>query len=102
VEDISHHLGGVGSPMYAALATWPDLSTSTVQPIFDFISMPMTLALALASALEWASGLALAIVSQGTWIPIGPVTARFGTLQAAMYFSPVVGQSCYSMESKAS
>jgi len=78
--------------MNAAHATRPDISTSNLQQIFDFISTAMALALALA----------LAIISQGTWIPIEPTTARTANVREAMCFSSVMELSCSSLESKAS
>jgi hypothetical protein len=76
--------------MYTALATRPDVSASNLQPIFDYISTAM------------ASVSASAIVSQGTRIPIGPMTARTANLREAMCFSPVMELSRGSLESGAS
>jgi len=88
----------VGSLIYAALATRPDISTSNVQPIFDYISTAM----ASAPASAPASASASAIVSQGTWIPIGPMTAWTANLKEAVCFSPGMELSRGSLESKAS
>jgi len=78
--------------MNAALATRPDISTSNLQLIFDYISTAMVSASASASA----------IVLQGTRILIEPMTARTANLKEAMCFSPVMELSRGSLESKAS
>jgi hypothetical protein len=76
--------------MNAAHATRPDISTSNLQQIFDYISTAM------------ASASASAIISQGTRIPLEPTTARTANLREAICFSPVMELFRCSLESKAS
>ena len=83
-----------------SLAIWLLLiefcSTTNLQPIFDYISMAITL------AFTFASESPSAIVSQGTWIHIGPMTVWTANLRATLCFWRVMELSLSSLECKAS